>query len=138
MITKFGSQIGQQHYIMAKWSNWIYDYTGGEFRGIMKNTDDGISMWVSHLYFPNDYILFMELERKVDVYPCWLTLNISSDKKCKLVMSPEDLESYLEEFIKDPVIDQTFARLLVINNNKRRRLCMGYNTMSMRDNPNNY
>lgn len=137
MITKFGSQLGQQHYIMAKFSNWIFEFSGGEFRGNVRIGDDGISMWVSNLFFPDDYILFFELKRNIDVYPSKLTFSISSDKKYKIVSTPEELEAALGEFIKDPVITQSLERLKVISERKRKLRRESYRTVVTRDNPNN-
>lgn len=137
MITKFGSQLGQQHYIMAKFSNWIFEFSGGEFRGNVRIGDDGISMWVSNLFFPDEYILFFELKRNIDVYPSKLTFSISSDKKYKIVSTPEELEVSLGEFIKDPVITQSLERLKVISERKRKLRRESYRTVVTRDNPNN-
>lgn len=137
MITKFGSQLGQQHYIMAKFSNWIFEFSGGEFRGNARIGDDGISIWVSNLFFPNDYILFFELKRNIDVYPSKLTFSISSDKKYKIVSTPEELEAALGEFIKDPVIAQSLERLTIISERKRKLRRESYRTVVPRDNPNN-
>ena len=137
MITKFGSQLGQQHYIMAKFSNWIFEFSGGEFRGKIRIEDKGMSMWVTNLFFPNDYILFFELKREVEVYPSKLIFSISSDKKYKMVSTPEDLESTVDEFIKDPVIAQSLERLKIISERKRKLRRESYRTIVSRDNPNN-
>jgi hypothetical protein len=137
VITKFGSQLGQQHYIMAKFSNWVFEFTGGEFRGNMRVGDNSISIWVSNLFFPDDYILFFELKRNIEIYPCELILSISSNKKRKIILTSEELESVMGEFIRDPVVLQSFVRLTDISERKRKLRRESYRTVVPRDNPNN-
>lgn len=128
MDFKFKNKELEKSYIMTKFSNWIFEFSGGEFRGNARVGDDGISIWVSNLFFPDDYILFFELKRNIDAYPSKLTFSISSDKKYKIVSTPEELEAALGEFIKDPVIKQSLERLTIISERKRKLRRESYRT----------
>lgn len=143
--SKFGSQLGQQHYIMAKWANWVYEYTGGDFRGVMRKDKEGISIWVCNIFYPEEYIQFFELKyhpKYYDVYPVRLTLCVSSDKKFEIIFTPEGLEENMEKFLKDPVINQSFDRLSLMYESRRRSNRRtektNYELAMSRDNPNNY
>ena len=139
MYNGLKSQLCIQHYIMVKFANWIFDFTGGEYRGKVRIDEYGVSMFINNIFYTDNNILFFELIRNsdLDVYPSKLTLSISSDKKYIMVKDSVELEDMLNEFIHDPVVSQTFNRLTEIVERKRQKRFGTNSIVISRDNPNN-